>query len=78
MMMMMMMMMIRHRNNRARNVDRGDVRERMRALPSSEENRIRFIRILRKGVMTAPGMQGSETIFKTMDLFRKIGWEREM
>jgi len=24
--------------------------------------------------MTAPGVQGSETIFKTMDLTEKIGW----
>jgi len=46
----------------------------MRALPDSEENRVRFIRIKGKGVMTAPGVQGSETIFKTMDLTEVIGW----
>jgi len=27
-----------------------------------------------KGVMTAQGVQGSDTIFKTMDLTEKIGW----
>jgi len=46
----------------------------MRALLGSEENRVRFIRIARKGVMTAPSVQGSETIFKTMDLTEEIGW----
>jgi len=58
--------MMHYWNNRARNVDRGDVRERMSVLPGSEENR--FIRIEGKGVMTALGVQGSETICKTMDL----------
>jgi len=43
-------------------------------LPGFEENRVRFIRIEGKGVMTAPGVQGSETIFKTMDLTEEIGW----
>jgi len=43
----------------------------MRALPGCEEDRVRFIRIEEKGVMTAPG---SETIFKTMDLSEEIGW----
>jgi hypothetical protein len=46
----------------------------MRALPSSKKNRVGFIRIKGKRVMTAPGVQGSETIFKTMDLFGEIGW----
>jgi len=46
----------------------------MRALPGSKENRVRFIRIEGKAVMTAPGVQGSETIFKTMDLTEEIGW----
>jgi len=50
----------------------------MRALPGSEENRVRFIRIEGKGVKTAPDVQGSKTIFKTMDLTKEIGWEREM
>jgi len=44
----------------------------MRALLGSEENRVRFIRIEGKGVMTAPGVQGSETIFKTIDLTEEI------
>jgi len=35
---------------------------------------LRFIRIKGKGVMTAPGVQGSETIFKKMDLTEEIGW----
>jgi len=48
----------------------------MRALPGSEENRVRFIRIEGKGVMVTPGVQGSETIFKTMDLTEEIGWEK--
>jgi len=63
-----------HWNNRARNVDRGDVRERMRALSGSEENRVRFIRVEGKGVATEPGVKGSETIFKTMDLTEDIEW----
>jgi len=46
----------------------------MRSLQSSKENRVRFIRLEGKGVMTAPGVQGSETIFKTMDLTEEIGW----
>jgi len=69
---------VRHWNNRARNVDRGDVRERMRAVPGSdagsEDNRVRFIRIEGMGVRTAPGVHGSETILKTMDLTEEIGW----
>jgi len=48
----------------------------MRVLPGSEENSVRFIRIDNegKGVITAPGVQGSETIFETMDLTQEIGW----
>jgi len=46
----------------------------MRALPGSEENKVRLIRIEGKGVVTAPGVQGSETIFKTMDLTEESAW----
>ena len=50
----------------------------MRVLPSSKENRVGFVRIKGKRVMTAPGVQGSETIFKTMDLFEgnRMGKEK--
>jgi len=46
----------------------------MRALPGSEANRVRFIRIEGKGAMRATGVQGSEIIFKTIDLTEEIGW----
>ena len=66
--------MIRRWNNQARNIDRGDIRERVRALPSSEENRIGLLKIKGLRVMTAPGVQGSETFFKAIDLIKEVGW----
>ena len=63
-------------NNRARNVDRGDIRERVRTLPSSEENRIGLVMIRDRELKTAPGVQGSETFFKAIDLTGKVGWRK--
>ena len=46
----------------------------MRTLPSAEKSRIRFVRIKRKRVVTAPGVKGGETVFETVNLSREVRW----